>query len=165
MRTGAALRWARTLGLLLAVMLPLSAWAKEAVPTDMDPVRQKRAVGISEHLRCLVCQNQTIADSDAELAQDLRRQVREQIAQGRSDKEIIGFMVQRYGDFVLYKPPVRAATLLLWFGPMLLLVLGIVALSCHVRMRNRRAEPAPLSKEELGKANALLDGGVGNGRR
>lgn len=154
-----------TAALLALLVSSPGAWAKEAVPTNMDPLRQKRAVELEANLRCLVCQNQTIADSNAELAQDLRRQVREQIAEGRTDTEIIGYMVQRYGDFVLYKPPVKAATLLLWFGPALLLVLGIFALWRHVRTRNRRAEPAPLSAEELDKANALLDGGEGSERR
>lgn len=154
-----------TAALLALLVVSAGASAKEAVPTNMDPVHQKRAVELEANLRCLVCQNQTIADSNAELAVDLRRQVREQIAQGRSDAEIIGFMVQRYGDFVLYKPPVNAATLLLWFGPMLLLALGIFALWRHVRVRNKRIEPAPLSEAERGKANALLDGGAGNGHR
>lgn len=154
-----------TAALLALLVSSPGAWAKEAVPTNMDPLRQKRAVELEANLRCLVCQNQTIADSNAELAQDLRRQVREQIAAGRTDTEIIGYMVQRYGDFVLYKPPVKAATLLLWFGPALLLVLGIFALWRHVRTRNRRVEPAPLSAEELDKANALLDGGEGSERR
>ena len=154
-----------TAALLALLVSSPGAWAKEAVPTNMDPLRQKRAVELEANLRCLVCQNQTIADSNAELAQDLRRQVREQIAEGRTDTEIIGYMVQRYGDFVLYKPPVKAATLLLWFGPALLLVLGIFALWRHVRTRNRRVEPAPLSAEELDKANALLDGGEGSTRR
>ena len=154
-----------TAALLALLVSSPGAWAKEAVPTNMDPLRQKRAVELEANLRCLVCQNQTIADSNAELAQDLRRQVREQIAEGRTDTEIIGYMVQRYGDFVLYKPPVKAATLLLWFGPALLLVLGIFALWRHVRTRNRRVESAPLSAEELDKANALLDGGEGSERR
>ena len=154
-----------TAALLALLVSSPGAWAKEAVPTNMDPLRQKRAVELEANLRCLVCQNQTIADSNAELAQDLRRQVREQIAEGRTDTEIIGYMVQRYGDFVLYKPPVKAATLLLWFGPALLLVLGIFALWRHVRTRNRRVESAPLSAEELDKANALLDGGEGSTRR
>ena len=154
-----------TAALLALLVSSPGAWAKEAVPTNMDPLRQKRAVELEANLRCLVCQNQTIADSNAELALDLRRQVREQIAEGRTDTEIIGYMVQRYGDFVLYKPPVKAATLLLWFGPALLLVLGIFALWRHVRTRNRRVEPAPLSAEELDKANALLDGGEGSTRR
>ena len=92
---------------LALALAPSFVFANEAVPTELDRVQQKRAVELSEHLRCLVCQNQTIADSNAELAQDLRRQVREQIKQGKSDSEIAAFMVQRYGDFVLYKPPVK----------------------------------------------------------
>ena len=122
----------------------------------MDPVQQKRAVKLEESLRCLVCQNQTIADSHAELAQDLRRQVREQIAQGRSDKEIVAFMVQRYGDFVLYNPPVKATTLLLWFGPGLLLLVGIAILFRNVRARRKTASPAELSLEEHDRAKHLL---------
>jgi cytochrome c-type biogenesis protein CcmH len=114
-------------------------------------------MNLAEHLRCLVCQNQTIADSNAELAQDLRRQVREQIAQGKSDSEIASFMVQRYGDFVLYNPPVKPTTLLLWFGPGLLLLIGIVMLIRNVRARSRRAEPAALTEAEHAKASGLLD--------
>lgn len=139
------------------VSMAAPAWAKEAVPTDMDPLQQRRAVELEANLRCLVCQNQTIADSSADLAQDLRREVREQIAAGRTDGEIVAYMVQRYGDFVLYKPPVRTTTILLWFGPFLLLVLGVIALWRHVRMRNRRAEPAPLSDAERDRAQSLLD--------
>jgi len=143
------------------VLLPLCAWPGEAVPTDLDRVQQKRAVELAENLRCLVCQNQTIADSNAELAQDLRRQVREQIAQGRSDKEIVAYMVQRYGDFVLYNPPVKATTLLLWFGPGLLLLAGIAVLFRNVRVRRRIAAPAELSPAEQDRANSLLETGAG----
>ena len=139
---------------LALVLLPHQLAAKEAVPTELDRVQQKRAVELSEHLRCLVCQNQTIADSNADLAQDLRRQVREQIAQGRSDSEILAFMVQRYGDFVLYKPPVKHTTFLLWFGPGLLMLIGIGVLIRNVRAR-RRAEPV-LSAEERARAHELL---------
>ena len=145
--------------LTLLPLIPLGAWANEAVPTEVDRVQQKRAVELSEHLRCLVCQNQTIADSNAELAQDLRRQVREQIAAGRSDSEIVAFMVQRYGDFVLYKPPVKATTLLLWFGPLALLLLGGFVLLRNLRSRAGRIEPAPLTDEESRRANTLLQGG------
>ena len=127
---------ARVIAVFLLALMPLAAWANVAVPTEIDRVQQKRAVELSEHLRCLVCQNQTIADSNAELAQDLRRQVREQIAAGRSDAEIVAFMVQRYGDFVLYKPPVKATTLLLWFGPLVLLLLGVFALLRNLRERD-----------------------------
>ena len=155
----------RALAALLLVLaplaLPLPASGKEAVPTELDRVQQKRAVELSENLRCLVCQNQTIADSNAELAQDLRRQVREQIAQGRTDSEIVAFMVQRYGDFVLYNPPLKATTLLLWFGPGVLLLAGIVALIRNVRARRRGAEPRGLTQEEQRRATELLDTGTG----
>ena len=152
---------ARALWLLLALSVSV-AMAADAVPTELDRVQQKRAVELSEHLRCLVCQNQTIADSNAELAQDLRRQVREQIAQGKTDTEIVSFMVQRYGDFVLYKPPVKATTLLLWFGPGLLLLAGIFALWRNLRGRAGRVAPSQaLTDEEHARAAALLGGGAG----
>src|SRR3954471_18641382 len=138
---------------LALVLAPLIAFANEAVPTELDRVQQKRAVEISENLRCLVCQNQTIADSNAELAQDLRRQVREQIKQGKSDSEITDFMVQRYGDFVLYKPPVKPTTLLLWFGPAFLLLIGFVVLIRNIRVRARRAaSPVTLTDDERRRA-------------
>ena len=99
----------RALVLLLWLLwLPFAVGAQTAQPTPNDPVANKRAVHLAEQLRCLVCQNQTIADSNAELAVDLRRQIREQIAQGRSDGQIVDFMVERYGDFVLYRPPLKA---------------------------------------------------------
>lgn len=146
----------KRLVVLLLLLAPLFAFANEAVPTDLDRVQQRRAMNLSEHLRCLVCQNQTIADSNAELAQDLRRQVREQIAQGKTDTEIVSFMMQRYGDFVLYKPPVKATTVLLWFGPGLLLLLGLVMLIRNVRARSKRAEPTALTDEEHARAIGLL---------
>jgi cytochrome c-type biogenesis protein CcmH len=147
---------------LASLCAALPATAGEAVPTDADRVLQKRAIELEENLRCLVCQNQTIADSNAELAQDLRRQVREQIAQGRTDAEIVAYMVQRYGDFVLYKPPVKATTLLLWFGPGLLLLAGGLALFRNVRTRaGKRAAAPELTSEEHARASSLLDGGPG----
>ena len=93
-----------------------------------DPVVEKRLQALSEELRCLVCQNQTIADSNAELAQDLRREIRGMIASGKNDKDIIDFMVVRYGDFVLYRPPFKGITLLLWGGPIALMLLGLFIL-------------------------------------
>ncbi|MCL2309344.1 MAG: cytochrome c-type biogenesis protein CcmH [Proteobacteria bacterium] len=132
--------------------------AAEAVPTEDDPVAQKRAVELAAKLRCLVCQNQSIAESEAELAVDLRRQVREQIATGKSDKEIIAFMTDRYGDFVLYEPPVKSTTILLWVGPLLLLVAGAAAMVFLLRGRGREAEPAPLTEAEQARAAALLEG-------
>lgn len=151
-----AQRLAGALGVLLISLLPSLAWGGEAIPTEQDPVREKRAVHLSEQLRCLVCQNQTIADSNAELAVDLRRQIREQIGAGRSDGEIVDFMVQRYGDFVLYRPPVKATTLLLWLGPALLLLIGIAVLAHSVRKRRRRPEESALSADEHRQAEKLL---------
>ena len=141
---------------LLTVLLPAPGWSGEAVPTEQDPVHEKRAVHLAEQLRCLVCQNQSIAESNAELAVDLRRQIREQIAQGKTDAEIADYMVQRYGDFVLYRPPVRATRLLLWFGPPLLLVIGIAVLVGFVRRRRERIAQRPLSDDERREAERLL---------
>lgn len=122
-----------------------------------DPVAEKRLQKLSEELRCLVCQNQTIADSNAELAQDLRREVRGMIRDGKSDQEIVDFMVTRYGDFVLYRPPVKGITLLLWGGPIALLLVGLFALQRYLRQRTRRMlEEQPHSAEEAGRAEALL---------
>ena len=123
-----------------------------------DPVAEKRLQHLSEELRCLVCQTQTIADSNAELAQDLRREIRGMIAAGKSDKEIIDFMVARYGDFVLYRPPVKATTLVLWAGPLLLMLVGLVALVRYLGQRNRRVtDDAPLTADEARRAEALLN--------
>ena len=123
-----------------------------------DPVTEKRLQKLSEELRCLVCQNQNIADSNAKLAQDLRREVRGMIKAGKTDKEIVDFMVTRYGDFVLYRPPVQGNTLLLWGGPLVLLIVGLVALIRYQRRRAERVAAAdkPLSAEEASRAEALL---------
>jgi cytochrome c-type biogenesis protein CcmH len=122
-----------------------------------DPVAEKRLQGLSEELRCLVCQNQTIADSNAELAQDLRHEIRGMIQAGKTDKEIIDFMVVRYGDFVLYRPPVKGITLLLWGGPVALMLLGLFALIRYLRQRATRiADDQPLSADETSRADALL---------
>ena len=122
-----------------------------------DPVAEKRLQHLSEELRCLVCQNQTIADSNAELAQDLRREIRGMIRDGKSDREIIDFMVVRYGDFVLYRPPVQGNTLLLWGGPLALMLLGLAVLLRYLRRRAARvADDAPLSADEASRAEALL---------
>jgi cytochrome c-type biogenesis protein CcmH len=140
------------------VWLPFAVCAQTAQPTTDDPVLNKRAVFLAEELRCLVCQNQTIADSHAELAVDLRRQIREQIAQGRTDSQIIDYMVERYGDFVLYRPPLKVTTLFLWFGPPALLLLGIIFLLVYLRSRRKLVEQVPLSAEERQAAEAMLGG-------
>ena len=138
------------------ILFAASVLASDALPTDKDPLAQSRAVRLAEQLRCLVCQNQTIAESNADLAVDLRRQVREQIAAGRSDAEILDYMTARYGDFVLYKPPLRAQTLLLWAGPALLL-LGGIAIAWRVATQRRGAAAAALSAGDRLRASALLD--------
>jgi cytochrome c-type biogenesis protein CcmH len=113
--------------------------AKEAAPTAEDPVLEARMMRIAAELRCLVCQNQTIADSHAGLAIDLRNQVREMLARGQDDKQIIDYMTARYGDFVLYRPPLKSTTALLWFGPGALLLGGLVTLFFVLRRRSRMA--------------------------
>ena len=146
-----------TCGLLLAVAGG-PAPANEAVPTLNDPVAAKREVELAKQLRCLVCQNETIADSRADLAVDLRNKLREQIAAGKSDPEIISFMTARYGDFVLYRPPLKATTVLLWIGPFLLLAAGVLIAWRVVRLRAGRASPAPLSAADRERAERLLRG-------
>jgi len=142
----------------LATLAPLPA-AADAVPTVTDPVAQGRAVKLSEKLRCLVCQNQSIADSNAELASDLRGQIREQIAAGKSDDQIVEYMVNRYGDFVLYDPPFKPTTILLWLGPLLLVIGGFFVLIRNLR-RRPAAEPT-LTAEEQQRAARLLAGDNG----
>ena len=130
--------------------------AEEAPRPAPDPHLEKRALAIAEELRCLVCQNQTIADSDAALAVDLRKQVREKLAQGMSDRDVTDFMVARYGDFVLYRPPVKSTTWLLWFGPFLLLAGSLIVLGLKLRRRAHSAPIAALSDTEGPRAAALL---------
>ena len=141
---------------LLVCALPLSVLAANPAPTDLDPAELKRATELSAQLRCLVCQNQTIAESNAELAVDLRRQVNEQIKAGRTDREIVDYMVERYGAFVLYKPPFNLTTLLLWLGPALLVVLSVVVYVRTVRARNRIIVDRPLTDAERAEAERLL---------
>src|SRR3990172_441086 len=138
---------------MCSAVYSLGAHAADALPTES--ALDKRVSALSQDLRCLVCQNQTIADSQAPLAIDLKNQIREKIAQGMSNDQIIDYMVQRYGDFVLYRPPVKAATLALLFGPAVLLVLGLVVLFRHLA-RRRSATDAPLTDAERKRARALL---------
>ena len=138
----------------------LVAGAKEAAPLATDPALETRVMLISEELRCLVCQNQTIADSHAELAVDLRNQIRAKLQQGQSPQQIRDFMVERYGDFVLYRPPLKATTVLLWVGPFALLALGAIALARTIRQRNRRVATSAPSDAELARARRMLDPGT-----
>jgi cytochrome c-type biogenesis protein CcmH len=132
------------------------ALAKEAEPLAPDEATEQRLIAISSELRCLVCQNESLAGSNAELANDLRREIRELIKVGKSDAEIRDFLVKRYGDFVLYRPPLKGVTLALWFGPALLLASGLVALILYLRRRNQAISDAPLSAGEQGEADRLL---------
>lgn len=147
--------------IVLALWLPLAAMADEAKPLAEDPVTEQRMIGLSENLRCLVCQNESLAGSRADLAQDLRQEIREQIRAGKSDKEVVGYLTQRYGDFVLYKPPVKPLTWLLWFGPFALLIGAVAGLYAYIKRRGNRPVDAPLSAEEKKRVEALL-GNNGN---
>ncbi len=120
-----------------------------------DPALDKRVAGLAHELRCLVCQNQTLADSNAPLAVDLRQQIRDQLKGGASERDVIDFMVARYGDFVLYRPPLKASTLALWIGPFLLLALGVFLLLR--RLVRRRAPELTLSEDERARAAKLLE--------
>ena len=137
-RTGV---WAGVSALVLTIGLAAGAVARaaEAVPVADDPVLESRVQALSEQLRCLVCQNQTLADSHAPLAQDLKSVVRDQLRAGRDEAQVIDYMTQRYGDFVLYRPPLRAATLLLWAGPALLVLAGLAVAWRHLGRAGRGA--------------------------
>ena len=129
---------------------------REAVPMAEDPQLEARLVDISQELRCLVCQNESLASSHAELADDLRQEVRELIRLGKSDQEIKDFLVARYGDFVLYRPEVKPLTWVLWFGPFALLIVAAIFLGVYLRQRRALAAPAALSDEERERAKQLL---------
>ena len=140
---------------VLLALISSSAIASKPV-VQLDATDARRAAALAEQLRCLVCQNQSIAESNAELAVDLRREINEQIRAGRSDSDIVDFMVARYGDFVLYRPPVKPHTLLLWFGPALLAAAALIAFMRALRNRRRRAIERPLTDAERAEAERLL---------
>ena len=144
------------LAALVCLMAGNPLLAKEAAPLAQDEATEKHLVAISSELRCLVCQNESLSGSNAELANDLRREIRAQIKDGKTDGEIRDFMVSRYGDFVLYRPPLKATTLLLWFGPGLLFVGGLLALIRYLRRRNSAIKDAPLSAQEQAELDRLL---------
>ncbi|MBI2319375.1 MAG: cytochrome c-type biogenesis protein CcmH [Betaproteobacteria bacterium] len=142
--------------LALLAAVPAAAFAKQAVPAAADPVLEKRLMTLAAGLRCLVCQNQSLADSQAELASDLRNEIREQMRRGASDQDVIDYLVARYGDFVLYRPPLKATTLLLWSGPAILFLLGVMLLVRTVLRRRSRAAEEPISEAARARAKALL---------
>lgn len=159
-----AIRWGSAIaaGLALAmavglVLGPARARAAEAAPTAADPALEARVMVIAEELRCVVCQNETLAASQADLARDLRGQIRLQLQQGRTREEIVDFMVTRYGQFVLYRPPLQTSTFVLWVGPFLLLAIALVWLARHTVRRRR--DPGGLTADEMRRVQALLDEG------
>jgi len=133
------------------------ASAEEARPLQANVVVEAQVQRLSEELRCLVCQNQTIADSHAELAQDLKQEIREMAAKGMSDQAIIDYLVARYGDFVRYRPPLKASTLLLWLGPFALMLAGAIGLVVMLRRREKMVADKPLTAVEARKVRELLD--------
>jgi cytochrome c-type biogenesis protein CcmH len=144
---------------LLALLLPLGAAAADtAQPAVEDPVLEKRVMALTAELRCLVCQNQSLADSHADLAIDLKNQVRAMMKEGRTDAEIKAFMTERYGDFVLYRPPVKASTWLLWIGPFVLFAVALAAMFGYIRRRRSAAGTSQeLTPEQRARARALLE--------
>ena len=140
---------------ILSLGATVVAWDVRPAYGD-DPVVEKRLMNLSKELRCLVCQNETLADSQAGLAEDLRREIREQIKAGKSDKEIISFLTQRYGQFILYRPQVTPTTYLLWFGPFVGLIGGLLVLFLFIRYHRDSVKEQPLSSEDRRRAAELL---------
>lgn len=151
---------AKWMALLLVVvfLVPSVGLAQQARPVAEDPDVEKRLVELSENLRCLVCQNETIAESRADFSNDMRREIREQIHANKTNEEILEFLVARYGDFVLYDPPFKPTTFLLWFGPLILFLVGLATLIVYLRQRRTLVEEEiPLSEAERKQAEALLN--------
>ena len=144
--------------LLLSALFLHGAFANDAAPLADDPITEQRLIAISEEMRCLVCQNESLAGSRSDLANDLRREIRILIKEGKSDDQIRAFMVDRYGDFVLYRPPVKPITWLLWIGPFVILAIGVAVLLAYLRRRNTLAANKSLSVEDNQKIDALLNG-------
>jgi cytochrome c-type biogenesis protein CcmH len=146
-------------GLAIVAGLCVSVQAKEAPNSSADPALEARMMVIAEELRCLVCQNETIAASHADLAVDLKNQIRTKLTQGQSQKQILDFMVERYGDFVLYRPPLKTSTVLLWLGPFVLLALAVLTMVLNVRRRRRssvNAAQGAMSNADIARARQLL---------
>lgn len=147
--------------MVFVLWLPFAALAGEAQPLADDPALEQRMIALSENLRCLVCQNESLAGSHAELAEDLRQEIRVQLRAGKSDKQVIEYLTQRYGDFVLYNPPVKPLTWVLWFGPFALLIGAAGGLYAYIKRRGSRPVDEPLSEEEKRRVADLL-GNNGN---
>jgi cytochrome c-type biogenesis protein CcmH len=147
--------------LLCLVVTSTVAQVRRPDPVKGDPALEARLHKLSQELRCLVCQNETLADSRADLAEDLRDEIRQQMKAGKSDQEIIAFLTERYGQFILYRPQVTPTTYLLWFGPFVLLLAGLAVLFYYIRQRRDQIAEQPLSSEERRRAEELLRSGSG----
>lgn len=143
--------------LIAGLLLSLAIHASEAQPVG-DPAIEARVNKIAEDLRCLTCMGQSIADSHSDFSTDMRREIRDMLTQGKSDKDVIDFMVQRYGDFVLYNPPVKTSTWLLWGGPFVLLIVALAVLMAKLKKRGKEAPAAALTSQEHDAAAKLLAG-------
>jgi cytochrome c-type biogenesis protein CcmH len=146
----------RTIALILLLAGSCSLQAKEAEYTGGDPATHERVMSVAGELRCLVCQGQSIAESNSDFARDMRQQIKEMIESGKSEREVVDFMVDRYGDYVRYRPPFKSTTFLLWFGPFLLLGIGVAVLYLNVLRRRKQIQETPLSEEEHRRAAELL---------
>ena len=143
--------------MILCALSFSSPSAKDATLLADDPVTEQRLISISEEMRCLVCQNESLAGSRSDLANDLRREIRTLIKEGKSDDQIRNFMVERYGDFVLYRPPVKPITWLLWIGPFIILLIGVAVLFTYLRRRNSAVTTIALSDDDNKRIDALLN--------
>lgn len=150
--------------LLLCVLVPSAVAQNVAQPVGDDPALEQRLNKLSHELRCLVCQNETLAESRADLAEDLRREIREQMKAGKSDKEIIAFLTERYGEFILYRPQVTPTTYLLWFGPFVLLLAGLFVLFRYIKQRRDLIGEQPLTADERRRAEEMLRSASGKER-
>jgi cytochrome c-type biogenesis protein CcmH len=144
------------LSLLLLLLFVPATVARDAQPLGDDPVVEARLNKLSKELRCLVCRNESLADSPAGLADDLRREIREQIKAGKSDQEIIAFLQARYGEYILYRPRVTPLTYLLWFGPFIVLLAGLAVLFYYIKQRRDSIPEQPLTVEDRRQAEQLL---------
>lgn len=146
------------LGLVLSLLLVGNTQARVAVYEFETPEQEADYNDLIQEMRCLVCQNQNIADSNAELAQDMKRKTHEMVVQGKSKKEITDYMTERYGDFVMYRPPMTGATLMLWVGPFIILFIGLFVLLRIIRSKRTAEQSSTLSDEERARAEKLLKG-------
>lgn len=152
---------------IVALMLVLGGsglvGAKEAVPVMGDAAMQARVMKLSEELRCLVCQGQSLADSHSDFSIDMRNKIQDLMEQGMSDKEVKEYLVARYGDFILYRPPLKSTTFLVWFGPLILFLIGVAVLVFNIKRRRKvlSSSPSALSAEEQARVQGLLGGDTG----